>query len=276
MADNTARRLESDMSGPSGRNRDNSSASWGRPPARPAKPARRRESISHTAIVNGTIDLLDRDGLDALSMRRLADELGIGAASLYWHVGSKDGLLDLVLDQVVGETKIPGPDPGRWQDQIKDVARAQRAANLRHPWFVRVAVGRISMGPNSLRHSEHVLAILRAAGIPAHVAVQSYLLLVSAVNGFTIDETGVDDSPNVIDLPRDGESRQHAAEMARDYFAALPPSQFPNMTALAEEFVLADADERFEFLIDTFVDGLARQRADAATPAGDDQPGPQS
>ena len=259
MAENTARRLESDMPGPSGRNPDIPSApAWGRTPSRPAKPSRRRESLSHTVIVNAAIELLDRDGLDALSMRRVAEELGIGAASLYWHVGSKDGLLDLVLDQVVGETKIPEPEPDRWRDQLKDVARAQRATSLRHPWFVRVAVGRLPMGPNSLRHSEHVLAILRAAGIPSHVAVQGYLLLVSAVNGFTIDETGVEDSPNVIDLPRDGESRQHAAELARDYFAALPPSQFPNMTALADEFALADPDERFELLIDTFVDGLAR------------------
>jgi AcrR family transcriptional regulator len=258
MADNTARRLESDMSGPSGRSHDIPSPSWRRPPDRAARSSRKREPISHTTIVNGAIELLDRDGLDALSMRRLAEELSIGAASLYWHVGSKDGLLDLVLDQVTGETKIPEPDPDRWQDQLKDVARAQRAISVRHPWVVRVSAGRIPMGPNSLRHSEHVLAILRAAGFPSHVAVQGYLLLVSAVNGFTIDETGLDDSPNVIDLPRDGESRQHAAEMARDYFAALPPSQFPYMTALADEFALADLDERFELLIDTFVDGLAR------------------
>jgi AcrR family transcriptional regulator len=258
MAENAARHLESDMSGSTGRNADISPVSWRQPSARP-RPARKRDAISHTAIVNAAIELLDRDGLDVLTMRHLAEELGIGAASLYWHVGSKEGLLDLVLDQVVGETKIPEPDPDRWQDQLKDVARAQRALSLRHPWVVRVSLGRVPIGPNSLRHSEHVLAILRAAGFAPHVAVQGYLLLISAVNGFTIDETGVEDSPNVIDLPRDGESRQHAAEMARDYFAALPPSQFPNMTSLADEFALADSDERFELLIDTFVDGLARR-----------------
>src|ERR1700759_403975 len=258
MAESTARRLEPDMSGTSGQNAELSETSWGRSSARSAKPSRRRESISHTAIVSGAIDVLDREGLDALSMRHLAEELGIGAASLYWHVGSKDGLLDLVLDQVVGETKIPEPDPERWQDQLKDVARAQRAMSLRHPWFVRVTLGRIPIGPNSLRHSEHVLAILRAAGIPSHVAVQVYLPLVSAVNGFTIDETGVEDSPNVIDLPRDGETRQHAAEMARHHSPAPPPSQFPNMPSLADEFALADPDERFELLIDPFGAGLAR------------------
>jgi AcrR family transcriptional regulator len=262
MASNTARNLESDMSDSSDLDRDTALSGWHQAPRSP-RASRKREAISHTAIVSATIDLLDRDGLDALTMRRLADELKIGPASLYWHVGSKEGLLDLVLDQVVGEAKIPEPDPDRWQDQLKDVARDQRALSLRHPWVVRVSLGRIPMGPNSLRHSEHVLAILRAAGFPPHVAVQGYLLLISSVNGFTIDETGIDDSPNVIDLPRDTGSRQHAAEQARDYFAALPPSQFPNMTTLADEFALADSDERFELLIDTFVDGLARHAVKA-------------
>lgn len=66
------------------------------------------------------------------AVRRLAEELNTGAASLYWHVGSKDGLLDLVLDHVIGEQQVPEPDPQRWRDQIKDVARDQRALVLRH------------------------------------------------------------------------------------------------------------------------------------------------
>ena len=74
---------------------------WQRLPDRQAR--RRREPISRDAIVAAAIRLLDREGLAALSMRRLADELGAGAASLYWHVGSKDGLLDLVLDEIIGE-----------------------------------------------------------------------------------------------------------------------------------------------------------------------------
>ena len=82
---------------------------WQRAPDRPSR--RRRDPISRDAIVAAAIGLLDREGLAALSMRRLAEELGTGAASLYWHVGSKDGLLDLVLDEVIGEGKVPDPDP---------------------------------------------------------------------------------------------------------------------------------------------------------------------
>jgi AcrR family transcriptional regulator len=232
---------------------------WQRAPDRPAR--RRRDPISKDVIVAAAIGLLDREGLAALSMRRLAEELGTGAASLYWHVGSKDGLLDLVLDEVIGEGKIPDPDPAHWQEQVKQVARDQRAATHRHPWVVRVSIGRIPMGPNALRYSERILAILRAGGLPPLLAVQGYLLLIATVNGFTIDETGVDDGAEAAGSspPIDRADLQQVADMARDYIAALPAAAFPNMTALADEFAFSDPDERFELLIDIFVDGLSRR-----------------
>jgi hypothetical protein len=129
--------------------------------------------------------------------------------------------------------------------------------SLRHPYIVRVSIGRIPMGPNALRYSERVLAILRAGGLPPHLAVQGYLLLISAVNGFTVDETGVEDTPGP--GGSDPASVQEAANMARDYIASLPGAMFPNMTELAGEFAFSDPDERFELLIDIFVDGLARR-----------------
>jgi AcrR family transcriptional regulator len=236
---------------------------WQRLPDRPGR--RRREPISREAIVTAAIGLLDREGLAALSMRRLAEELGTGAASLYWHVGSKDGLLDLVFDELIGEEQIPDPDPPRWQEQLKDIARAQRRVSLRHPYLVRISIGRIPMGPNALRFSERVIAILRAGGLPPRLAVQGYLLLISTVNGFTMDETGVEDpgaeNPGRSSLPTDPAELQEAANMARDYVASLPAEQFPNMVGLADEFAFADADERFGMLIEIFVDGLARRAA---------------
>jgi AcrR family transcriptional regulator len=232
---------------------------WQRAPDRPAR--RRRDPISRDAIVTAAIGLLDREGLAALSMRRLAEELGAGAASLYWHVGSKDGLLDLVLDQVIGEAKIPDPYPEHWQEQLKQVAREQRAISLRHPWAVRISIGRIPMGPNALRFSERILAILRAGGLPPRLAVQGYLLLIATINGFTIDETGIDDAPDSRDgsMSLDPDRLQEVANMARDYIASLPAAQFPNMIALADEFALSDPSERFELLIDLFVEGLSRR-----------------
>ena len=192
-------------------------------------------------------------------MRRLGDELGAGAASLYWHVGSKDGLLDLVLDEIIGEQQVPDPDPARWQEQLKEVARHQRRVSLRHPYVVRISIGRIPMGPNALQYSERVLAILRAGGLPPRLAVQGYLLLIATVNGFTVDETGVEDGggPGPRPGPPGRKPRTWPATTSRRSRRA----SFPNMTGLADEFALADPDERFELLIDIFVDGLARRAA---------------
>ena len=91
--------------------------------------------------------------------------------------------------------------------------------------------------------------------------MQGYLLLIATVNGFTVDETGVEDGP-AEGAPRgDPAAVAEAANMARDYIASLPADMFPNMTALADEFAFSDADERFELLVDIFVDGLARRAA---------------
>jgi AcrR family transcriptional regulator len=218
---------------------------WQRAPRRESK--RRRDPLTQAAIV-------EAEGLDGLSMRRVGEKLDTGAASLYWHVGSKDGLLDLILDRVIGEQEIPDPEPERWQEQLKEVARTLRATILRHRDVVRISIGRIPMGPNALRYSERLLAILRAGGVPDRLAVEGFQLMFSVVNGFTMDETGEGGEP-----PADRPPLDEAAAMVRDYMASLPPERFPNLTELADHFALADSDRRFELLIDLFVDGLAKR-----------------
>jgi AcrR family transcriptional regulator len=228
---------------------------WQRHPSERGR-RRGREPITQELIVETALRLLDRDGLDALSMRRVADELDTGPASLYWHVGSKDGLLDLILDRVIGESDVPDPDPEHWEEQLKDVARAARALILRHRDIVRISIGRIPMGPNALRLQERLLAVLRAGGVPDELAVTGQHLLYAIVNGFTLDETtelGVGDATPV---------DQEAGDLARDYIKSLPADQFPNLVAVADQFAFVDADARFELLIDLYVDGLA-QRARA-------------
>ncbi len=96
---------------------------------------------------------------------------------------------DLVFDHVIGEQHIPDPDPAHWREQLKQVARTQRATILRHRDIVAVSLGRIPMGPNALRYAERVLAILRAGGVPDQLAVAGHQLLIAVVNGFTLDET---------------------------------------------------------------------------------------
>jgi AcrR family transcriptional regulator len=231
---------------------------WQRVPQRGT--ARRRDPLTQEAIVQAAIGVLDRDGLSGFSMRRVADQLDTGAASLYWHVGSKDGLLDLILEAVIGEQvdAIPEPDPDRWRDQLKEVARTMRRSILRHRDIVQISIGRVPMGPNALRLSERVLAILRAGGAADELAVQSYLLMISVVNGFTVDEAGYGDAAVETAPPAD-----QAAEMVRGYLESLPAEQFPNLTELADHFAVTDQDARFELLLDLFVDGLAARAGES-------------
>ena len=219
--------------------------------------ARRRDPITREEIVDAALRLLDAEGLEGLSMRRLAEEFDTGASSLYWHVGSKDGLLDLVFDRVIGEQQVPDPDPDRWEEQLKEVAHDMRATILRHRDIVRISIGRIPMGPNALEYSERVLAVLRAGGVPDQLAVLGFHLLTAVVNGFTLDETGAGDAA----APIDPSMLDEGAKMARDYLASLPAERFPNLVAVADHFGVSDPDVRFKLLIDLFVDGVAQRGA---------------
>jgi AcrR family transcriptional regulator len=225
---------------------------WERVPQR--RGTKRRDPLTRERIVEAALELLDAEGLDGLSMRRVAEHLDTGAASLYWHVGSKDGLLDLLFDRVIGEQQAPDPEPERWQEQLKEVARAMRATILRHRDIVRISIGRVPMGPNALAYSERVLAILRAGGVPDQLAVLGFHLLTSVINGFTMDETGEGGEP-----PADQPPLEEIATMARDYLASLPQAQFPNLVAVADQFTVSDPEVRFELLLDLYVEGLARR-----------------
>lgn len=229
---------------------------WQRVPERGKR--KRRDPLTQEAIVEAAIRVLDAEGLEGFSMRRVAEELDTGAASLYWHVGSKDGLFDLIFEEVIGEQveEVPDPDPERWHEQLKEVARTMRRAILRHRDIVQLSVGRIPMGPNALRMSERVLAILRVGGVPDALAVQSYLLLISVVNGFTLDEAGYDRQ-----APEGAPAMDEAAQMVQTYFTSLPDEQFSNLKQLAEHFAITDQNARFDLLIDLFVDGIAARSA---------------
>ncbi len=231
---------------------------WQRVPQR--EKGRRRDPLTQEAIVEAAIKVLDAEGLGAFSMRKVADELDTGAASLYWHVGSKDGLLDLIFERVIGEQveELPEPEPEKWQEQLKEVARTARRTVLRHRDIVQLSIGRIPMGPNALRLSEGVLAILRAGGVPDELAVQSYLLMISLVNGFTLDEAGYEER-----APEGAPQFDEAAQMVRTYFSSLPSEQFSNLKEVADHFANTDQDARFNLLIDLFVDGIAARAGES-------------
>ena len=122
-------------------------------------------------------------------MRRLAQELGAGAASLYWHVGDKEELLSLLLDRIVGEVEVPEPDPEHWQDTIKEMARSARRMFAQRRDAAQLSLGRIPSGPNSLPVLERNLAVLAASALPPRVIAYAADMFALYVGAFAYEES---------------------------------------------------------------------------------------
>lgn len=230
-----------------------------------ATPARsrtgRREPLGREAIVDAALAILDRDGIDGVSMRRVAEELGTGPATLYWHVRNKDELLDLILERVIGEVEPPEPDPSRWKEQLREMAHAMRGVMNSHRDLARVSLGRWPLGPNALRWLEWILSVTRGAGLPDRDAGRAGFLFPLYVIGFVLDQ----DASGPLPLP-EGVTLEQMLDGVRDYFQSLEP-HFPNIAAVAGETVAGDADERFEYGLDVLLAGLAaRARSSPAPP----------
>ncbi|MFC4375446.1 TetR/AcrR family transcriptional regulator [Nocardia halotolerans] len=135
---------------------------------RPARERRDQPALSRDQIVGEAIRLLDEEGFDALSMRKLGARLGAGATSLYTHVANKDELLELVVDQVIGEVPAPTPDGARWRAVMHEQAAGLRATMLAHPWLAVVlsSAALMHLGPNMMRLSDSMIAILEVADLP--------------------------------------------------------------------------------------------------------------
>ena len=214
----------------------------------------RRLPLDRDRVVKAALELLDEVGLDGLTMRRLADRLGVKAASVYWHVRDKEELLDLVFDRVIGEVEVPNPDPLRWQEQVWEVARRMRRVTNSHRDVARIQLGRFPIGPNALVFSEGLLAILRAAGLPNRASAYFAALLPLYVSAFSLEEASGLRAPG-----GDEASPEKVLEEIRGYFASLPAKSFANLSALAGEVTGGDPDDRFEFGLELLLDGLERR-----------------
>ncbi|WP_068015378.1 TetR/AcrR family transcriptional regulator [Nocardia mexicana] len=140
-----------------------------------------RPVITEEGIVSAAIALADAEGLDALSMRRIAAEMGSGTTSLYRHVANKDELIELMVDAVYAELPLSDPGDG-WRAGLADHARNFRALLLRHPWLGQQASRRPALGPNVIRYSDHALGLVDAAtGDPTRT-----VLVVEAVHIYVI------------------------------------------------------------------------------------------
>jgi AcrR family transcriptional regulator len=201
-----------------------------------------RARLSREQVAREALELLDRHGLEALSMRRLADQLGVGTMTLYGYFSGKDDLLDAVIDAAVADrehVELEGP----WQDQLRRLMQASRRGLGRHPSLVKVRAERPVLRPEALRFAESGLTILRGAGFDRTDAARAFRLLFTYVFGY------VSFSPE--------QGAEDARRESRVATAALPPEEYPTLTDTADQ--LADAmagDTTFDFGLDRIIDGL--------------------
>ena len=217
--------------------------------------------ITPELIADAALRLIDAQGLEGLTVRALAEELGLGTMTLYWYVRNKDEVLDLVADRVFGGVMLPAAETD-WRELCRAGARAVRTAFLAHPRAVPIIVGRGSFGPNGLRMIEFSIGIFREAGFNAEDAANAYFTISNFVTGFCSFETAGSDPTSSL-----GFDREAFAQMARQYVSLLPPDRYPNTIAAAPVMFGGDREARFAFGVDCLIAGL-EARLNASRAAG--------
>ena len=229
---------------------------------RPQRVLKQRGPLSKERVLDAAVALASRGGLESLTMRKLADVLGVGGLSLYYYVPNKDELLTGMVDLVFSEIELPPPDVA-WKMAMRQRAISTRSALNRHRWAVGLMESRAMPGPASFRVHNAVLGYLREAGFSIELTIQAYSVLDAYIYGFALQEKTVP-----------FESAEGAAAVAQEQvreFEARTEGQ--ELAALADEFpylaeVVAghvaevgyDFGQSFEYGLDLILDALEQRR----------------
>jgi len=211
-----------------------------------------RAPLTKERVLRAAVDLADRGGIEALSMRKLGQELGVDAMALYRHVRNKDDILDGVVDAILDEIQAP-PSDSDWKAALRRQVMVARQVMLRHPWAPRVIEDQTTVSPTMLAYIESVLAKLAAGGFSIEMAHHAIHVMGSRILGFNQDlfEDSADSAPK----PEDAA-----------IVAGMMAERFPRITELAQSVshdgVLGacDDDVEFAFGLDLILDGLDRRR----------------
>ncbi|MFG3436573.1 TetR/AcrR family transcriptional regulator C-terminal domain-containing protein [Nonomuraea sp. NPDC047897] len=235
------------------------------PPWRtPRRRVQRRPQLSQELIVETGLAILDAEGLDGLSMRRVAQVLGTGPASLYAHVSGKEELLELIYDQVLGEVRLPAPDPARWQEHLRAYAEEMHRVLGRHADVARAALAGIPTGPNAVRLAEYALGLLIEAGMPPREASLAFDRLVLYVVGDAFEG-----SLHYARMRAAGVSgteayfRRYVGQVAA-YFRSLPPDRFPYISGNVDALIADGGEARFRYGLDLIIAGLTARMPQTA------------
>jgi TetR/AcrR family tetracycline transcriptional repressor len=209
--------------------------------------AGQRAGLTRAAVLRAARRIADEEGVERLTMRRLAAELGVMPNALYTYVPDKEGLLDALIDDLLAGVEAGDPAEGDWRDGLVRVMDSSRRLLLAHPRLVPVFLARPGLGPNAARLGEITFALLRRGGIEGERAVEAFRVLLIYSLGFAaFQATRLPDDP----------ARSARAEAA---FAGLPEDEFPEMHRLARDLAGPTTDRQFATGLRWLLDGIAAQ-----------------
>ena len=208
---------------------------------------RPRHRLSRERVLRTAIRRADQGGLEALSMRTLAEELEVAPMALYRHVANKDDLIDAMIDVIFSEIGLPsgGAD---WKTAMRQRALSLRDVLASHRWAIGLMESRRSPGPANLRHHDAVIGRLRAAGFDVGMAAHAYSLLDSYIYGFALTK---------VNLPF--ETTEQVADVAQNMLEPFPVNEYPNLVEFLSEHVMLpgyDYGDEFTYGLELILDGL--------------------
>lgn len=217
--------------------------------AQPQSTAEARIPMSRERVLGAAIDLADREGIGALTMRRLAQELGVEAMTLYYYVANKNDILAGMVDLVTGEIELP-PASGDWKGAIRRVAIDEYEILTRHPWAASLILSIKHVSTPRIHYMNWILRTLREAGFTADQTDHAYHALESHIMGFTLWEVGMDIG-----------SRQDLVNLATAFLKEFPTDEYPYLTEHIQQHMKErrpDDEGAYAFGLDLILDGLER------------------
>ena len=190
-----------------------------------SKKEQAKPSLNKERILNQALLLADTGGIEALSMRKLADALGVKAMSLYNHFANKDEILDGLVECVVAEIEVPSLPAAEWRDALMVRANSAHTALLAHPWATQAIVSRMNIGPNILSYIDNTLGCLLNAGFSVEMADHVWNAMDSHIYGFTLQK---------LNFPL---QEDEYAEAAEGFIDMIPVEKYPHMNALSTHVI---------------------------------------
>ena len=221
---------------------------------RPERFHQERPVLSREQIVRVALELADTEGIDTISLRRIAARLQVSAMALYWYIERKEDVFELMIDAAYGEVPLPEPGSRDWRSQFQAIAGQIRAMIHRHPWFASLIGHRAILGPNALRQTDYLLGIVSQLGFGMTTSMSLLAMFNAYIVGFVLGEMGETEAQRRTGLSLQ-EWQQHVAPYVQEQVIA--SGRYPHLTRYLVESEERPSDEIFLFGLTRLLEGIA-------------------